>query len=431
MALHDMPQVAVSAGRLDRARLLRLADQLAVALVISLPWSTTATGIIAALWLLALVPALDPAALRRVLATPAGALPALLWAAAAAGMLWADVTLAERIAGLGPYHKLLCIPLLMAQFERSERAPQVMAGFVASCALLLLLSFLLVLFPSIPWRETAIRGVPVKNYAAQSELFIIAAFLAAELARTTWRKARHAAAAALALLTLALLANVLLLATTRTALVVIPILFLLFGFRCSGLRGISMALGCGVLLAGLAWATSPFLQHRVTSLATEINNYQVANERSSAAERLEFWRKSLGFIVEAPVFGHGTGSITDRYRRAAIERSGVSAVVTANPHNQTLAVAIQLGLFGTIILLALWVSHLQLFGGTPLWAWGGMIVVVQNLIGSLFNSNLFDFTHGWAYVIGVGVCGGLALAAGAAPGSAPAANEPSGPSSGP
>src|SRR5207249_528145 len=33
----------------------------------------------------------------------------------------------------------------------------------------------------------------------------------------------------------------------------------------------------------------------------------------------------------------------------------------------------------------------------------GLIVVVQNVVSSLFNSHLFDFTEGWAYVWGVGV----------------------------
>lgn len=412
MAFETAAREAQTGRMFDRARLLRVADGLAIALAVSLPWSTSATGIIAGLWLLALVPALDPAALRRVLSTPAGALPALLWAGGLVGTLWADVPLAERIDGLGPFHKLLCIPLLMAQFERSSRAPQVMIGFVASCGLLLLLSFLLVLFPAIPWRDGGLRGVPVKNYSAQCELFTIAAFIAAEMARQYWKQAQRMLGVALAVLALALLANILLLATTRTALVVIPVLALLYGFRCSGLRGTAIALVCGVSLAGLAWMASPFLQYRVTSLAAEINNYQVANERSSAAERLEFWKKSLGFIVEAPVFGHGTGSITEQYRRAAAQRSGVSAVVTSNPHNQTLAVAIQLGLAGTVVLAALWIAHLQLFGGRALWAWAGLVIVVQNAVGSLFNSNLFDFTHGWAYVIGVGVCGGLALATG-------------------
>jgi hypothetical protein len=32
---------------------------------------------------------------------------------------------------------------------------------------------------------------------------------------------------------------------------------------------------------------------------------------------------------------------------------------------------------------------------------------VQNVISSQFNSHLFDFTHGWLYVFGVGVIGGM------------------------
>ena len=39
------------------------------------------------------------------------------------------------------------------------------------------------------------------------------------------------------------------------------------------------------------------------------------------------------------------------------------------------------------------------------------MVVAQNIVGSLFNSHLFDFTHGWMYVLGVGVCGGMVAAA--------------------
>jgi hypothetical protein len=37
----------------------------------------------------------------------------------------------------------------------------------------------------------------------------------------------------------------------------------------------------------------------------------------------------------------------------------------------------------------------------------GLLVIVQNMVGSLFNSHLFDFAEGWLYVLGVGVAGGL------------------------
>jgi len=111
------------AKKFDREHLERLVDGLAVALAASLPWSTSATGILAVLWLIALVPTLDVAALRRVLATPAGGLPVLLWLLGLIGMLWAfDVPMTERWDGVKSYHKLLFIPLLIGRFRRSERA---------------------------------------------------------------------------------------------------------------------------------------------------------------------------------------------------------------------------------------------------------------------------------------------------------------------
>ena len=53
--------------------------------------------------------------------------------------------------------------------------------------------------------------------------------------------------------------------------------------------------------------------------------------------------------------------------------------------------------------------HLLLFRGEGLVAWIGLLVVVQNIFTSLFNSHLFDFHEGWMYVLGVGVAGGMVL----------------------
>jgi O-antigen ligase len=68
-----------------------------------------------------------------------------------------------------------------------------------------------------------------------------------------------------------------------------------------------------------------------------------------------------------------------------------------------------LGLIGVIVLYAMWMVHLLLFRYGGLAAWIGLIVVVENMIGSLFNSHLSDFTQGWTYVFGVGVAGGMVL----------------------
>ena len=71
----------------------------------------------------------------------------------------------------------------------------------------------------------------------------------------------------------------------------------------------------------------------------------------------------------------------------------------------------QWGTVGVILLYAMWLVHLLLFRGDGLVSWIGLLVVVQNIFTSLFNSHIFDFHEGWMYVLGVGVAGGMTLAA--------------------
>src|SRR6185312_5107503 len=127
-------------------RLSRLADFLAIAIAVSLPWSTSATSILVVLWLVALVPSLEWHDLRRVLATPAGGLPVLLAGLGAAGMLWGDVSLTERWNGIDSFLKLLALPLLLTQFRRSGHGVDVFGGYLASCVVLLFVSTLIQAF---------------------------------------------------------------------------------------------------------------------------------------------------------------------------------------------------------------------------------------------------------------------------------------------
>jgi O-antigen ligase len=87
----------------------------------------------------------------------------------------------------------------------------------------------------------------------------------------------------------------------------------------------------------------------------------------------------------------------------------------ANPHNQTFSAAIQWGIAGVAVLYALWIAHTRMFLRQGLTAKLGLVVVVQNIVGSLFNSHLFDFTEGWLYVLGVGVAGGMLARRGIGP----------------
>src|SRR5258708_5148464 len=134
-------QLSLALPAFDRERVIRLADGLAVACAISLPWSTSATGILVVCWLIALIPTLEIAAVRREPAPPAGGLPVLLWIVGVVGMLWSESSLAERLAGLDSFHKLLAIPLLLAQFRRSGNVRWIINGYLASCVVLLVASY--------------------------------------------------------------------------------------------------------------------------------------------------------------------------------------------------------------------------------------------------------------------------------------------------
>jgi O-antigen ligase len=393
---------------LDRRALEPLADWLAVAVAVSLPWSTTATGILVVLWLLAVLPTLELAAVRRELGSPAGGLPVLLWGLAAVGMLWADVSWSERLGGFSSFHRLLAIPLLLAQFRRSEHGMRVLVGFCASVTGVLLLSWALVLFPALPWRANDF-GVPVKDYILQSEEFLICAFALLAVAFDRGRARHWSQVAGLVLLAAAFLANIGFVITGRTALLVIPVLVLLLGwwqFRWRGLLGAAIVF---CVLSGAAFVESPYLRARLITSDDELKAFEATNEINSTSLHMEFLRESLSFVESAPIIGHGTGSIAEQFRKAAAGETGPASVASVNPHNQVFAVAIQLGLLGTAVLIAMWVAHLMLFRGTGLTAWLGLVVVTQNVVSSLVNSHLFDFTQAWLYVFGVGVAGGMVL----------------------
>jgi O-antigen ligase len=405
------------------------ADRAAVAVAVALPWSTTATLVLIAIWLVTRIPMRDFAALRCEVLTPAGGLPVALCAVGMLGVLWSDASVAERVNGLSSYYKLLAIPFLLAQFRcfepgkvrRTECGTWVLAGFLISCTVLLVVSWGLVLLPDLPWRgrNPDIIGVPVKDRITQGSLFVLCAFGLVESAFDARGNMRRALALGLLLLAFGFLANVLFVATSRTALVVVPVLLLLFGVRRFGWYGLAGATIAIVLLGTTAWQASPAFRQRVTVVLQEVRDYQPSGLRTSTGERLEFWRRSITFIADAPLLGHGTGSIPEQFRRSAVGQTGMAGQASHNPHNQLFAVAIEIGLVGAVVLIAMWAAHLRLFVGTGLLAGIGLVVVVQSLVSSLFNSHLFDLTEGWLYVWGVGVVGGMILHGGRPATSAP------------
>jgi O-antigen ligase len=400
----------------DRARWQLIIDCLAVGVAIWLPWSTSLTEIFVTLWLIAFlstlfVPGPDVGVLRRVLATPAGFLPVLLCVLAAIGMVWAtDVSLAERLGGFSKFPRLIIIPLLLTYFQRSERGPWVFNGFLLASLALLVVSYGLALLPGLSWRGAkAETGVPVNDYIRQSSCFLLCAFVLLGRAIDDAKAHRWKWVAALGIAAFLFLANIFFVVTSRTALVVAPLLLILLGWREFRWKGLVGAVLLGAVAAAAIWLSSPYMRDRLLTSANEWRAYRASNAPNSTGLRAEFLRKSLSFVESAPIIGHGTGSIPQQFRGAVTGQDSASAAAPENPHNQLLAIAIQLGAVGAIVLLAMWIAHLMLFTGAGFTAWIGLAVVAENILSSLFNSHLFDTGEGWLYIFGVGVAGGMVL----------------------
>jgi O-antigen ligase len=57
----------------------------------------------------------------------------------------------------------------------------------------------------------------------------------------------------------------------------------------------------------------------------------------------------------------------------------------------------------------MWAVHFSMFIGRSFAGAVGQAVVIQNFIGSLFNSHLSTVTQGMLYCLAVGLLGGIAL----------------------
>jgi len=187
-----------------------------------------------------------------------------------------------------------------------------------------LLSWLPTIFPGLAgiiWRK--LPGVPVKDYLTQSAIFQLCGFALAYVAINDWRRSHRGRAFIFVGFAFLFFANIIYLVSSRTALVLMLIFILLLGFRLLGWRGLMAAFVAGTALSGIVWNSSGHMHSQLTSLITMVNSPDNMRaqlmkliegstlnprdvELASDGLRLEFYRKSIGITLKAPIIGHGT-----------------------------------------------------------------------------------------------------------------------------
>jgi len=107
-------------------------------------------------------------------------------------------------------------------------------------------------------------------------------------------------------------------------------------------------------------------------------------------ERLHFWSSAMYIIQQSPWLGEGVGGFA-----YAFHQSFPAERVLANPHNEFLLIAAQLGLPGLcVFLFFLGVVLKQAFAAHDLHGHLLQGIVLMLIVSCLFNSSILDHTEG-------------------------------------
>jgi len=152
------------------------------------------------------------------------------------------------------------------------------------------------------------------------------------------------------------------------ALIAIPILIALLGVRPFRLEGVDCRGACRRGDRRQSPGRSRrSLRLRLSYTIVEVQTYRSDNAITSAGLRLEFWKKSMSFRGRRAALWQ-TARARCRSCFAVPPKAGAAPRAWRRSIRtiKYLAVAIQLGIFGLIILIAMWVAHFALFRGSGL-----------------------------------------------------------------
>ena len=268
------------------------ADIFAILIAASLPWSTSLVAIFAAAFLVSMAPFLDVRAFLQSLKRPICVLPIALFALALVGNAvvgramggaplcrWPDLEAPDAAGAALSFRALRARPAGDDCLSGLLRAADAMSLIVA-------------FDPRLALKSGAEYGVPVKNYIDQSQEFALCAVVLAYPVITLWRANRTWLAALLIAISLCLVANMLFVVVSRTALVTMPIMLAVFALLHLKWRSMRRhRLRDGRRCAGLAWATSP-------QVALDRRNLREGLSALQGAEHPDLDRLAAGILAK-------------------------------------------------------------------------------------------------------------------------------------
>jgi O-antigen ligase len=290
--------------------------------------------------------------LRQALMHPLTWGVALVVGVVALGMLWSEVSWAERLRASWTWRKLWIVPLLLALFGPALWKQRMIVAYVAVCTAAVLVSFgIVAVSGQLPTQVTDLAGSLLRNHSSQSMAFAVAAFLALWLAldgalRPAWRWAASAAAALFVL-------NMAFVTPGRSGYLALAVMLaVLVAARGRGVRQLALVAALGALFA-VALALSPLARDRLGSALQEWRNVATAGVKTPMGIRANLYENTLEMVRERPWLGVGSGGFERAYSAQVKDKyTDWRVLPSADPHNQYLFFLAEQGLLGLLAFLA-------------------------------------------------------------------------------
>lgn len=340
-----------------RQRWALVNSHLLTALIFSLPISTAASNIFAALMLIGWLARADfgndwrRIRRHRMVLAAAG-----FFALHLLGMLWTE-NLGEGWAQIRKEWKFALLPVFIACVQR-HHVDRYLAAFVTALAIAVAISFA-IYFEFVPPinKATVDNPVPFGTHVVYGPLLALASYLlgsrilfGGDLAK--WQRGLLA-------LVLAAMCAGLFITDGRAGQVAFFVLAVVLCLQYGGLSLRSMLLAA-VLVFGtfaVAYFGNDDFRHRTVAAMTG-DAYLGGRYDVSVDERLAYLRNGLQVIRDHPLIGVGSGDLVDEMARRHEENQS-NVRLRRNPHNMYILMAGQFGALGLASLLWLFLAQIR------------------------------------------------------------------------
>lgn len=385
---------------------LLTASWLVVLIGFSVPISVALDNILLALVLLMALASLGSIA-HLSMQQPVSRAALLLLVLLLLAMAYGATPFPKALALVGKYIDLMFIPIFMLALAEDRCRRNARVAFLAAMAVTLFFSYLIRFewIAPMSWMNqytTPANPFIFHSHITQNNFMAFAVFLALLEAREAATMSGRIGWSIFALLATI---NVLFMVQGRTGYLILLALVGWFAWSTLARQRYAqgkawdwrhgLAILSGMAVLGLvAYHTSARLHERVALVMAEYQAWSPGQGRmTSTGQRLDFYYNTMQIVRDHPVTGVGSGGFPEAFKQQV---QGTEVLLTNNPHNEYLLIAVQTGLPGLALLLYLFYAQWRYAPHLPsaLEQDAARGLVLAYLVNCMLNSALHDHADG-------------------------------------